>query len=42
MANVTRADVLSYLENSNMLEISELIGDIEEIDNQMNILKLKR
>ena len=30
MANVTRADVLSYLENSNMLEISELIGDIEE------------
>ena len=30
MADVTRADVLSYLENSNMLEISELIGDIEE------------
>ena len=30
MANVTRADVLSYLENSNMLEVSELIGDIEE------------
>ena len=30
MADVTRADVLSYLENSNMLEISELISDIEE------------
>lgn len=30
MADVSRADVLSYLENSNMLEISELIGDIEE------------
>ena len=30
MADVTRADVLSYLENSNMLEISELINDIEE------------
>ena len=30
MADVTRTDVLSYLENSNMLEISELIGDIEE------------
>ena len=30
MANVTRADVLSYLENSNMLEISELISDIED------------
>ena len=30
MADVTRADVLSYLENSNMLEISELIGDIED------------
>ena len=30
MADVTREDVLSYLENSNMLEISELIGDIEE------------
>ncbi|MBC8298872.1 MAG: 50S ribosomal protein L7/L12 [Pelagibacterales bacterium] len=27
---MSRADVLSYLENSNMLEISELIGDIEE------------
>jgi large subunit ribosomal protein L7/L12 len=30
MADVSRADVLSYLENSNMLEISELIGEIEE------------
>lgn len=30
MADVTRADVLSYLENSNMLEISELIGEIED------------
>jgi len=30
MADVTRANVLSYLENSNMLEISELIGEIEE------------
>jgi large subunit ribosomal protein L7/L12 len=27
---VTREDVLSYLENSNMVEISELISDIEE------------
>jgi large subunit ribosomal protein L7/L12 len=30
MADVSRADVLSYLENSNMLEISELIGEIED------------
>ncbi len=30
MAEVTRADVLSYLENANMLEISELISEIEE------------
>ena len=30
MADVTRAKVLSYLENSNMLEISELIGEIED------------
>lgn len=30
MADVTRADVMSYLENANMLEISELITDIEE------------
>ena len=30
MADVTRTDVLSYLENSNMLEISELISEIEE------------
>jgi large subunit ribosomal protein L7/L12 len=30
MADVTRTDVLSYLENSNMLEISELIGEIED------------
>ena len=30
MADVTRTDVLSYLENSTMIEISELIGDIEE------------
>ena len=27
---VTRDDVLSYLENSNMVEISELIKDIED------------
>ena len=27
---VSREDVLSYLENSNMVEISELISDIEE------------
>ena len=30
MADVTRTDVMSYLENANMLEISELITDIEE------------
>ena len=30
MADVTRADVMSYLENANMLEISELITDIED------------
>lgn len=30
MADITRADVLTYLENANMLEISELIKDIEE------------
>ncbi len=30
MAETTRADVLSYLENANMMEISDLISDIEE------------
>ena len=30
MAKVTKEDVLSYLETSNMLEISELIKNIEE------------
>lgn len=30
MAEVTRADVLSYLENSTMLELSELIKEVEE------------
>ena len=30
MAKITKDDVLSYLESSNMLEISELIKDIEE------------
>jgi large subunit ribosomal protein L7/L12 len=30
MAEVTRADVLSYLEKSNMLEISELVKEIEQ------------
>ena len=30
MAEVTRENVLKYLENANMLEISELIGDIED------------
>ena len=30
MAKITKDDVLSYLENSNMLEISELIKNIEE------------
>jgi large subunit ribosomal protein L7/L12 len=30
MANVTRADVLEYLEKANMLEISELIKEIEQ------------
>ena len=30
MAKVNKEDVLSYLENANMLEISDLINDIEE------------
>ncbi len=30
MANIKKDDVISYLEKANMLEISELIGDIEE------------
>ena len=30
MAKVSKEDVLSYLENANMLEISDLIGEIEE------------
>ena len=30
MADTTKADVLSYLEKANMLEISELISEIEE------------
>jgi len=30
MAEVTRADVLSYLAKANMLEISELVKEIEE------------
>ena len=30
MAEIKRADVLEYLENANMLEISELITEIED------------
>ena len=30
MATIKKNDVISYLEKANMLEISELIGDIEE------------
>ena len=30
MAETKRADVLKYLENANMMEISDLIGEIEE------------
>ena len=30
MDDTKRADVLKYLENANMMEISELIGEIEE------------
>ena len=30
MADTSRADVLNYLENANMMEISDLIGEIEE------------
>ena len=30
MAGISKEDVLAYLENANMLEISELIKDIEE------------
>ena len=30
MAKISKEDVLSYLENANMLEISDLISDIED------------
>ena len=30
MAKISKEDVLKYLEEANMLEVSELIGDIEE------------
>ena len=30
MADIKREDVLKYLENSNMLEISELVSEIED------------
>jgi large subunit ribosomal protein L7/L12 len=30
MADTSRADVLNYLENANRMEISDLIGEIEE------------
>ncbi|MFZ0389556.1 MAG: 50S ribosomal protein L7/L12 [Calditrichia bacterium] len=30
MAEISRSDVLSYLENATMLEISELVKDIED------------
>ena len=30
MADTKKADVLTYLENANMMEISELVSDIEE------------
>jgi large subunit ribosomal protein L7/L12 len=30
MAEITRADVISYLERANMLEISDLIKEVEE------------
>ena len=30
MATIKKEDVLSYLENANMMEISDLIGEIEE------------
>ena len=30
MADTTRADVMSYLEKANMVEISELISEIED------------
>ena len=30
MADTKRADVLTYLENANMMDISELMSDIEE------------
>jgi len=30
MADIKREDVMKYLENANMLEISELISDIED------------
>lgn len=30
MADISRADVISYLENASMLEISDLIKEIEE------------
>ena len=30
MADIKREDVMKYLENANMLEISELISEIED------------
>ena len=30
MANITRADVIEYLKNATMLEISELVKEVEE------------
>ncbi|MCB0311930.1 MAG: 50S ribosomal protein L7/L12, partial [Calditrichaeota bacterium] len=30
MADITRADVISYLEKATMLEISELVKEVEE------------
>ncbi len=30
MSEITRADVLSYLESANMMEIAELVKDIED------------
>ena len=30
MADIKKEDVLTYLENANMLEVSDLIKDIEE------------
>ena len=41
MPEVSREDVISYLENANLLEISELVKDIEEKFPHGNLMQQK-